>query len=1056
MPVCAKCGEDNLERARFCLSCGVRLGAVSSEERRKLATVLFCDVTGSTEIAERLDAESVRALMSRYFDEMRLAIEQHGGTVEKFIGDAVAAVFGIPFAHEDDALRALLAATEMHDRLSTLNDELERRFGRRLAIRIGVNTGEVVASAANGDDPMAAGEAINVAARLEEAAAPGEILMGEQTYLLTRGAVWVEPVGPLTLKGKSQQVSAYRLRSVVTGARAFARRLDAELVGRKRELEGLQEEFAACVAARRCRLVTVIGEPGVGKSRLAAEFVRSTVGDTTVLGGRCLSYGEGITYWPLAEASGQAAGIRAGDTPEQAQRRLEKLLAGEADATRVAELLAVAAGLSNARASPEEIAWATRKLLRALARERPVVFLLDDLQWAEPTFLGLVDTLTAVDSPVLLLGLARPELLDRPAWNARTADRIVITLRPLSDAESTGLVDQVVGGALPDELRARLIEAAGGNPLFLEELFAMLTDAGLLTFSEGRWLAGGDISSIPLPLSLEALLSSRIDLLNEPQRAAMERASIEGKAFHREAVEALSPPSIRAGVGPALEALTEKEFIRPMFSEGQGVFGFHHLLIRDVVYRSIPKRRRAKLHEGFASWLAGVARRPTAGFEEIIAYHLERACLYRRELGPPDGADAALAKRAATLLEEAALKALSRGDLFAAINFLQRAVSILSEDDPVRAEMLPELGAALAEAGKLAEAGGVLAEALTRAGLTRDERLRARALVEQLVLRLQIDAQDAMKEVQAVGENARYVFKKEGDELGLCRLSYLEASVHWFEGRSASADEAWGRAAACARRLGDERRLWDILRWIPSSALFGPTPAAEGIRRCEEIRERLRGNRRAEAEILPALAGLYAMTRRFEVAAQLVHESDALLEDLGFTIHSVPEWGAFVSMLTGDPAGAEKRLRSGYERLAEMGEKATLSTTAALLARALYEQGNDEEALSFTVESEKLAAPEDVVPQIGWRGVRARIFAGRGQIDRAEALAGEGVALAEKTDLLCDHGDALLDLAEVLRVGVRLDEASSAGQKALELYKRKGNLVAVGKAESLLAKLTPI
>jgi tetratricopeptide (TPR) repeat protein len=442
--------------------------------------------------------------------------------------------------------------------------------------------------------------------------------------------------------------------------------------------------------------------------------------------------------------------------------------------------------------------------------------------------------------------------------------------------------------------------------------------------------------------------------------------------------------------------------------------------------------------------------------EEIIAYHLEQACLYRRELGPPDEADLALAKSAATLLEKAATRALSRSDLFAAINLLERGVSILSKDDPERAEMLPDLGAALAEAGKLAEAENALADALARASLTGNDRLRARTLVEHLVVRLQIDVPGAMKEVHSVADTARSVFQRDGDELGLCRVSYLEALVYWCQGRSALAEEAWGDAAAHARRLGDGRRLWDILSWLPSAALFGPTPATEGIRRCQEIREQLRGQRRAEAEIVPALAGLYAMTGRFEVASQLVDESETLLDDLGFTIHSVPEWAALVSMLAGDPADAERRLRSGYERLAEMGEVVLLSTTAALLARALLEQGNDDEALSFTRESEKLAAPEDVVTQIVWRGVRARIFAGRGRLAEAEALAREAVALAGKTDFLSDHGDALLDLAYVLRAGNRLVETRNASRQALALYEQKGNVVAAEKARSLLAELAVV
>jgi tetratricopeptide (TPR) repeat protein len=310
-----------------------------------------------------------------------------------------------------------------------------------------------------------------------------------------------------------------------------------------------------------------------------------------------------------------------------------------------------------------------------------------------------------------------------------------------------------------------------------------------------------------------------------------------------------------------------------------------------------------------------------------------------------------------------------------------------------------------------------------------------------------------MREVGTVADSARPVFERHADELGLCRVSYLEALVYWFQGRSALAEAAWRDAEAHARRLGDPRRLWEILSWLPSAALFGPTPVTAGIRRCEEIREQLRGQRRAEAEIVPALAGLYAMTGRFDVAAELVEESEALLADLEFTIHSVPEWAALVSMLAGDPADAERRLRSGYARLAEMGEVAHLSTTAALLARALNEQSNDDEALRFTHESEQLSAPDDVVSQIVWRGVRARILASRGDPGEAERLAREAVALAERTDFLADHGDALLDLAYVLRAGNHIAETRLTSQEALVWYGRKGHVVGAERARSVLAEL---
>jgi predicted ATPase/class 3 adenylate cyclase len=1037
------------------MACGARLAGATGRERRKLATMLFCDVTGSTAMGERFDAEAVRALMLRYFEEMRAAIERHGGAVEKFIGDAVVGVFGVPVAHEDDALRAVRAAAEMQERATRLNQEFEQGFGLGIMLRIGINTGEVVTGELSADRPMATGDPVNVAARLEQAARPGETLVGERTYLLTRDAVSFEPVEPLALKGKSEQVAAYLLRSVAVGTETNARQRDIELVDRQAELAALEAAFASCVAERRCNLVEIVGEAGVGKSRLVAEFVRSAASGSTVLSGRCLSYGEGITYWPLAEALKQAAGVDASDTPDRARARIAELVAAVPDGETVGGLLAVAAGLSEARASPEEIAWATRRLLAALAREQPVIFLLDDLQWAEPTFLALVDGLSGVEAPVLLLALARSELPTRAELTGQD-ERVVIRLEPLPAGASAELIERTLGGGLPRDLRDHMIEAAGGNPLFLEELLAMVVDAGILRRSDGGWVSAVDESAFPLPPTLEALLESRLDLLDEVEREVMERGSVEGKVFRLETIEALSAPGELERLPAVLAALADKGLVHHTVLAGEPAFLFRHLLLRDVVYRGIPKRLRAELHERFAAWLEDTAGERTTEIAEVIGYHFERAYFYKRELGLLGREGEAIAKRAAARLEEAGFRALARSDVFAAINLLQRAVALRQDEDPARVLLLPELGEALTEAGRLSQAADVLAEARRLAGAAGNWRLEARAHIEELVLRLQVEAGRAMAEARRAGVRARRTFEDVGDELGLCRLAYLLGQVYWLEGRAAAAQEAWERAASHARRAGDQRRLAGILSWIPSVVLFGPTPAPAGIERCEEIRRLLRGNLRAQSEILPALGGLYAMTGRFEPARELLAESDAILAELGFTIHSAPEWAAFIALLEGDPAAAERDLRAGYERLTAMGESQLLSTTAAILARAIYEQGRYDEAYAFTETSARAAAVEDVVTQIAWRAVRARVLAGQDRVREAEDLAREAVGLAERTDLSSDRGDAFLDLAEVLRASGRLEEAETVVRRALSLYERKGNLVGAEKAQSLLAELAPV
>ncbi|HJP67177.1 MAG TPA: adenylate/guanylate cyclase domain-containing protein, partial [Actinomycetota bacterium] len=628
---CPNCGKDNPEDARFCMACATPLDAAAppTREVRKTVTVVFTDVTGSTALGERLDPESLRRVMGRYFDEVRAVLERHGGTVEKFIGDAVMAVFGIPQLHEDDALRATRAAWDMRQALAELNQKLEQDLGVTIETRTGVNTGEVVAGDASAGQALVTGDAVNVAARLEQAAQPGEILIGPDTHRLVRDAVDVEPTEPLTLKGKSDAVAAFRLLGVTAEALGAARHLEAPMVGRDQELSLLQWAFNRAVTERTCHLATVLGAAGVGKSRLASEFLRGVGDQATVLRGRCLPYGDGITFWAVVEATHQAAGITDQDDPSVAKAKLAALVQDEEQGDRIAERVAQILGLVANHAVPEETLWAVRKLFESVARRRPLVLVFDDIHWAEPTFLDLIEHIAdwSRDAPILLLAVARLELLElRPSWGGGKMNASTIALEPLSEQESEQLVENLLG-RLPAEAARRIAEAAEGNPLFVEEMVGMLIDDGLLVRDDGHWAPTQDLSTITVPPTIQALLAARIDRLVAEERQVIERASVVGRTFYRGAVTDMTPEEIRAMVPAQLQSLTRRELIRPLPSDfaGEDTFRFRHILIRDSAYEAMPKEIRADLHERFAAWMEAAAGDRAREYEEILAYHMEQA-----------------------------------------------------------------------------------------------------------------------------------------------------------------------------------------------------------------------------------------------------------------------------------------------------------------------------------------------------------------------------------------------------------------------------------------------
>ena len=663
--VCASCGNENPAEARFCFNCAAPLEAAGPvAESRKTVTVLFCDLVGSTALGEELDPETLRGMLNRSFDRVSAIVEGHGGVVEKFIGDAAMAVFGIPRVHEDDALRAVRAAAEIRDALGGEDGDA------RLAWRTGIATGEVVAGDATAGQRLVTGDAVNVAARLQQAAQPGEILITAETHRLVRDAVEAEPMGEVAVKGRQAPIDALRLLTVDRSAAGHERRLDSPMVGRERPRRLLDDAFAEVRDQRLCHLFTVLGPAGVGKSRLVNEFLGSLGDQARVLRGRCLSYGEGITYWPIGEIVRSAVGLDAGEVdPAGGRNRIRDVLADHDDADRIADVVSQAIGLTRGETSSDETPWAVRSFFEALAAERPLVVVFDDLQWAEPPLLDLVDHIAdwSRDAGILLVVLARQELLEvRPAWGGGKRSATSISLEPLNVEETAELIDNLLGRAdLPPTVFDRIRTAAEGNPLFVEELIEMLIDDGILARAEGSWTASGDVAALTVPPTIQALLAARLDGLAGSERAVLERGAVEGTVFHRDAVAALAPETLQEAVGPSLQTLTRREFVAPDRAElaGREAYRFRHQLIRDAAYQAIAKQSRAELHERFANWLEKALGARIDEYRTIVGYHLEQAARYRRELDPTDPQLADLERRAIDQLGAAGTAALDRADV---------------------------------------------------------------------------------------------------------------------------------------------------------------------------------------------------------------------------------------------------------------------------------------------------------------------------------------------------------------------------------------------------------
>ena len=810
---------------------------------------------------------------------------------------------------------------------------------------------------------------------------------------LVPGAVDVEPVEPLKLKGKAEPVRAFRLLSV----HALERSHTARFVGRGAELALIREAWARALAEQRCEPVTIIGEAGVGKSRLVDEALSGL--DARVVAGRCLPYGEAITYWPVVEILKQLDAL---PSDPVAAASIRSLLGRTEDAT-----------------SADEIAWSFRKLLEEQA---PRVAVFDDLHWGEETLLDLVEGigLLASGAPILLLCMARPELVvRRPQWP------VAMRLEPLGEEHVAELIGDRVGAPL----RERIARAAGGNPLFLTEMLAMAQER----------------DDVEVPPSLNGLLAARLDQLDVPERRVLEHGAVEGEIFHRGAVQALTPEETH--VTPRLAALTRQELIRPSKAQlpGEDGFRFRHLLIRDAAYDGLSKVTRADLHARFAAWLEerGI---DLPELDELLGYHLEQAHRYRLEVGLPD--DRELRDKARRHLAAAGWRAHVREDYAAATTLLERAEALTPPGEiDLRLEI--DLNDALLNGPRAHEAlrrSGVMAKRAAAA----DDRIGERCLrIQEGYIRLWLDSEGSAEHVAALVEEALPMFEAAHDDFALYfayRTLGQVADVH-LQGRTAA--DAYDRAAVHAERAG----LGDCLVVQRAGGrLWGATPVPEVLAWLREQNER----DQRHSVLRKARVWMTAMLGHIDEARALYAELHAEMAERGASedLAAMPGLtGAYVELLAGNPAAAVALGEESCRQLEELGRKGVLSSVELIRAEAHYELGELEDADARICRAVEIGASDDVFNQMLWRQVRAKVLACRGERAEAERLAREAVALGDRTESIDDQARAYSDLGEVLSLAGRTQDAAAALEQALARFEARGNLVEAGRVRARVEAL---
>jgi hypothetical protein len=959
--------------------------------------------------------------------------------------------------HEDDALRAVRAAFDMRSALGELNAELRRDYAVEIETRTGLGSGEVVAGADRGGAAYVTGNCVNLAARLQQHAEPGEILLSEETHGLVRDAVLTEPV-IMTLKSFGPDVGAHRLVGLVPGAAGHARRSDSALVGREAEMTLLFQRFDGAAAESRCHLTTVVGSAGIGKTRLVEELIVGIGERARVLRGRCLAYGDGITFHPIAEAVDAAAGFDPTDSAAAVRNKIRDALPADIDRERVSHLLARAIGVAESPRPQglDDTMWAVSTFFGSLSRRLPLVLVFEDIHWGEVTFLDLIEHVATAwgDAPVLIACTARPELLEIRDWGGGRRNSTIMHLEPLGSDDADRLIHHLLGErAIDGEILSGIVRTAGGNPLFAEEIVSALLEDGTLVPEGDRWLSTRDTTRMELPPTIAGLIEARLDRLDLAERRLLEAASVIGQEFSIAAAETLCGPMPHDRPDELVAELERKDLIRSA-GDTSGGFRFKHLLIRDVTYASLPKRSRATMHEGYAEWLEAAAGDRLDESEEIVGYHLESAHGYLRDMGRRGEHVEELAWRAGRRLVAAGRRAASIGDMPATTNLLGRADVLLPPTDPEMIHALPDLADSLYQAGEAERADAVLARMLERATATGDRALTALAKLERSSWALVIHPETVDPAgFRAVTEGAIAAFEELGADEQLPSAFESLALLHrLFTGDITAMLEAAERGLEAARRSENPQAVSANLLQFGRALVLGPLPCDEALDRLGAMGRSFAGDRMLEAVTDLDAATLLGMLGKPEKATPRVERARETFEELGQRrwMAEASAVAGDVARLAGDRGMAESCHRLAFDVFREGGEDLDVSLAICALGLALCDLGRGSETSELLEGIGNIADVTGLEPRAGLERVAARVLAAAGDLIAGIEHVETALTLVEPTQLVAIRGELQMELASMLRSAGRAADSSEVARAALESFESKRFTVAGDQAERFL------